>query len=85
MKSSNADYKFTPNLLRKRYATALGLIAFLIIISQIFIQVSLNENADSSRVINIAGRQRMLSQMLTKSALAISNSTNWFDINKYIL
>ncbi|MGL1892613.1 MAG: diguanylate cyclase [Spirochaetaceae bacterium] len=85
MKIINSNYKFTPSLLRKRYATALGLIALLIIISQVLIQVALDENTDSARVINIAGRQRMLSQKITKSALALSNNSDNFIKAKYII
>ncbi len=85
MRILNSNYKFTPTLLRKRYATALGLIALLIIVSQVLIQVALSENSDSARIINIAGRQRMLSQKITKSALAISNDRDEFINAKYIV
>ncbi|OQY39614.1 MAG: hypothetical protein B6229_03375 [Spirochaetaceae bacterium 4572_7] len=85
MKVLKSNYTFTPSILRKRYATALGLIAILIIVSQILIQVALDKNSDSSRIINIAGRQRMLSQKITKSALALSYKTNDFFRTKYIL
>lgn len=85
MNNLKDNYKFTPNLLRKRYATALGLIAILIIVSQLLIQLALYENSDSSRVINIAGRQRMLSQKITKSALALSMNSKDIDKPKYLL
>jgi diguanylate cyclase (GGDEF)-like protein len=58
-------------ILRNRYVLALSLIAILIIISQIVIQLTIVQSDDYGRVINIAGRQRMLSQKITKLALQI--------------
>ena len=52
--------------LRLRYILALSIIAILIILSQIFIQLTIARNDDDSRVINISGRQRMLSQRIAK-------------------
>jgi diguanylate cyclase (GGDEF)-like protein len=54
-------------VLRNRYILALSILAFLIILSQIAIQFAINKNQDDSRIINIAGRQRMLSQKITKN------------------
>ncbi len=48
---------------------ALGLIAFLVLLSQIFIQRALSRNDYDARIINIAGRQRMLSQKISKTIL----------------
>jgi signal transduction histidine kinase len=62
--------------LTRRYIIALSTIALLAIIGQITIQFSLREQTSDARVINIAGRQRMLSQRLSKSALAIETSLN---------
>ena len=70
------NYNFTPSLLRKKYVMALVLIAILILSSQILIQISLRANFYSARIINIAGRQRMLSQKITKSALAVLKFTD---------
>jgi len=53
------------------YILALSTIAILSITGQVLIQFSLIKQSHDSRVINIAGRQRMLSQRLTKSALVI--------------
>ena len=53
-------------ILRHRYILALSIIAFLIILSQIFIQLTMAKNNDDGRVINISGRQRMLSQRIAK-------------------
>lgn len=53
------------------YFVALGCIALSIVISQILIQTSINSQQDDARVINVAGRQRMLSQKISKSALQL--------------
>ena len=55
------------------YLTALGCIALAIIVSQILIQTSINRQQDDARVINVAGRQRMLSQQISKLSLKIQN------------
>ncbi len=55
------------------YLTALGCIALVITISQYLIQTSINRQQDDARVINLAGRQRMLSQKISKLALKIQN------------
>lgn len=57
--------------LRKRYILALSIIASLVILSQLAIQFSISKNGDDSRIINIAGRQRMLSQRITKCVLGM--------------
>ncbi len=56
------------------YLFALGMIGLVIGISQFLVQSSISGNASDSRVINISGRQRMLSQKISKAALAMSNS-----------
>ncbi|MEQ8472747.1 MAG: type IV pili methyl-accepting chemotaxis transducer N-terminal domain-containing protein [Marinoscillum sp.] len=55
------------------YLFALGCIALSIIISQLLIQTSINNQQDDARVINVAGRQRMLSQKISKLALKIEH------------
>lgn len=56
------------------YLLALGCIAFSIFISQVLIQTSINNQQDDARAINVAGRQRMLSQKISKVALKIQSS-----------
>ena len=51
--------------LRNRYVLALSLIALLIITSQIVIQLTIAWSDDDARVVNVAGRQRMLSQKIS--------------------
>lgn len=58
-------------VLRKRYLLALSIIAVLLIGSQVLIQLTIVRNDDEGRVVNIAGRQRMLSQKMAKTALAL--------------
>lgn len=53
------------------YLIALGGIALSIILSQILIQKSIGDQQDDAHIINVAGRQRMLSQKITKIALKI--------------
>ena len=53
---------------RRRYALALGLIAVLTVAGHLGMRHALAENRTDGRVINVAGRQRMLSQRVAKSA-----------------
>ncbi|PNW29212.1 ATP-binding protein [Formosa algae] len=62
--------------LRRLYIIALGAIACSVFISQIIVRNFLKDQQDDSTVINVAGRQRMLSQKLSKEVLLIVNSTN---------
>lgn len=62
--------------LRVRYIIGLSMIASLTIIAQVLIQVQIvNQRADAD-IVNIAGRQRMLSQRLTKEALILQQYPN---------
>jgi len=54
---------------RRLYLLAFLLIAATIVIAQILIQKHLDSQLNDSRIINIAGRQRMLSQKLVKESL----------------
>ena len=56
---------------RKWYLLAIAAIALTIIVAQILIQQHLNSQLNDSRVINVAGRQRALSQKLVKEALLL--------------
>ncbi|MBP0019275.1 MAG: response regulator [Cyanobacteria bacterium SBLK] len=62
------------------YISALSAIALLSILAQFIIQRSLDRQSNDSRIINIAGRQRMLSQKLSKTALALQNTR---DLDEY--
>ncbi len=58
--------------LRNLYLIALSAIALSIIISEILVHKFLNSQENDSRIINVAGRQRMLSQKLTKEVLLLA-------------
>ncbi len=62
--------------LRRRYVLALSLIALLVICSQGLIQYALIDQEDDSRIVNIAGRQRMLSQRISKCALIVERTAD---------
>lgn len=59
------------NRLTRLYVIALTMVALLSMSGQIIIQVFLNSLIDDSHVVNIAGRQRMLSQRLSKTAILL--------------
>lgn len=69
MQSTITDDNIATTSVRKlkwRYTIALSVIAILIVISQITMQTLLAAQQYDANVINIAGRQRMLSQKITK-------------------
>ncbi|CQR71045.1 putative diguanylate cyclase YdaM [Sporomusa ovata DSM 2662] len=68
------DIQKISHSLRRRYILALSIIALLVVFSQVLIQFALNDQESDSRVINIAGRQRMLSQRISKCALLLEYS-----------
>lgn len=53
------------------YILALSLIAVVAVIGQILIQSHLSRQLNDSRVINVAGKQRMLSQQIAKTVLML--------------
>lgn len=53
------------------YLIALSCIALSIIVSQFFIQSYIDKQQDDSRIVNVAGRQRMLSQKISKIVLQV--------------
>jgi signal transduction histidine kinase len=54
------------------YVLALSVVATVVIAGQVLIQLHLRDQLTDSRVVNVAGRQRMLSQRITKYALLIA-------------
>lgn len=64
-------YKF-----RRLYLMAFLFIALTIIVAQILIQNHLDSQINDSRIINIAGRQRMLSQKIVKESLFLNLVTS---------
>ena len=59
------------NRLTRLYVMALLAVAILSLLGQLLIQIFLNSLLDDSHVVNIAGRQRMLSQRLSKTAILL--------------
>lgn len=58
------------------YICALSSVALLAILGQVIVQISLAQQTNDAEVINIAGRQRMLSQRLAKDALILAVVTD---------
>ncbi|MFL1011446.1 ATP-binding protein [Flavisericum labens] len=75
-KSGNSLDQRTFDKLSRLYIIALSTIAVSVIASQILIRKHLNDQQSDSTVINVAGRQRMLSQKLTKDVVSISAEPN---------
>ncbi|RDE24566.1 diguanylate cyclase [Motiliproteus coralliicola] len=65
----------TPKQLRKRYIFALSMIALLITVSQLSLQLLIAAQESDSDLINLAGRQRMLSQKIAKSSVNLVQAT----------
>jgi diguanylate cyclase (GGDEF)-like protein len=61
-------------VLRKRYIMALSIIALLVLVSQFIIQFTIQLESGDSTVINIAGRQRMLSQRINKCVFGLDQA-----------
>ncbi|MGC7872704.1 diguanylate cyclase domain-containing protein [Desulfosporosinus sp. SYSU MS00001] len=72
------------SLLRRRYILALSIIAFLVVFSQVVIQYTIQQESSYSMVINIAGRQRMLSQQIVKSAFGVEQANDIAERSFYI-
>lgn len=70
--------------LSKGYAMALGILVIMLVLSQGIIQFTIHSNENDSRVVNIAGRQRMLSQRINKAAFGLYNSTDEKDYIRYL-
>jgi len=76
MNNNSKDNKNLYLKLARRYIIATILIFVLLFTRQMIIQFQLNNYIDSSSIINMAGRQRMLSQKIVKEVLYIGESTH---------
>ncbi|HEY5824654.1 MAG TPA: PAS domain S-box protein [Cyclobacteriaceae bacterium] len=65
--------------LRNQNLVFIGTIILTIVVGQIIIQYDLNKQNEDARLINIAGRQRMLSQRISKLVLYIHNDSRSTD------
>lgn len=72
MTSSKASADISFKNLRRLYIFALLTIAITVLLSQLLIQYNLHSQLSDSRIINISGKQRMLSQKLTKEILILN-------------
>ncbi|MCI4669234.1 MAG: response regulator [Bacteroidia bacterium] len=59
-------------LVKRKYFFALGGIALLLILSQLVVQLQIKSQENDAHILNVAGRQRMLSQRLVKGLMAYS-------------
>lgn len=69
-KSKNTGEKVAGKFTRL-YIIALSAVALLSVIGQVLVQIALKEQSSDSRVVNIAGRQRMLSQRICKNVVLL--------------
>ena len=60
------DNNETFRRLRRAYLIALGLIALAVLTEQLLVGSFLNDQRQDAEIINVAGRQRMLSQRIVK-------------------
>ena len=67
---ASADISFKN--LRRLYIFALLTIAITVLLSQLLIQYNLHSQLSDSKIINVSGKQRMLSQKLTKEILILN-------------
>src|SRR5579871_5271103 len=78
-RQSSHDAAAATRLVRKlsqRYLLVLALVAGLVVLDEAVIQPALLRVNSFAPAINQAGRQRMLSQRLTKAALALEVTTD---------
>lgn len=64
------------SMLHRRYRRALLSVALLVLLNQVLVQPAILRLTTDAPVINVAGRQRMLSQRLVKAALALDAAEN---------
>jgi len=72
MKNTVASADISFKNLRRLYIFALLTIAITVLLSQLLIQYNLHSQLSDSKIINISGKQRMLSQKLTKEILILN-------------
>ncbi|HKZ36308.1 MAG TPA: hypothetical protein VJ184_01565, partial [Chryseolinea sp.] len=73
--SPNSPKSTSLNLTRL-YIAALTTVAILVILGQMLIQRSINNQLSDSRVVNLAGKQRFKSQEISKLVLLIQYNYN---------
>lgn len=68
--------------LTSKYILVLGILTLVILGSQILMQQTISGSETDARIINISGRQRMLSQKITKASLKLTNSKTEFEFSQ---
>ena len=68
--------EYTGGILNERYLIVLAVVAFLVLLNQVLVQPPIMEMMTDAPMINVAGRQRMLSQRLAKAALALDRASD---------
>ena len=76
--------KLTFNRLTRLYILALSAIAFSIVISHVIIDYQISNQKKDSYLINISGRQRMLSQKLSKETFLFKDEEDLVQRNFYV-
>jgi hypothetical protein len=66
------------NALKWQYILFLGAITFTVLSSQLLVNYNLQKQNTDAKLINMAGRQRMLGQRLAKLTLYIQNDLHSF-------
>lgn len=84
MDGNSGKYIDVVKVIRKRYIFALSVIILALILTQVIIQYNINNQMNYSRVVNISGRQRMLSQQISKDVYALYSIDNKEEISNYI-
>jgi len=78
------DYKKTYKKLIRRYLVASAILVILFVTRQIIIQYQINHEKNMSTVINVSGRQRMLSQKIAKDMLMIVQEKEKEEISYFL-
>lgn len=68
------------NKIKKMYLFAIITIAITVIMSQLLVQYYITKQIDDSKIINISGRQRMLSQKIVKELLILKSNPQNFKV-----
>jgi two-component system sensor histidine kinase DegS len=74
--NKNTDSRLRMNLFARLgtwYILALSIVASVVIIGQVLIQRHLKDQLNDSHVVNVAGKQRMLSQKISKTVLLLQD------------
>lgn len=58
-------------ILKHRYTVSIAILALLVVLNQVLIQIVVANEVDASRVINVAGKQRMYSQQINKATFGL--------------